>query len=58
MTMLEKLVKHILIVDRLLLAYNKRPVEFAAACDEVIDPTGNLLGWIRDLAMELKENKS
>ena len=35
---------------RLAECYLKRPVEVAKACDEMIDRSGNLLGWIRDAA--------
>lgn len=40
--------------ERLLLGYRFQPVEVAKVCDETIDPSGNLLGWLRDYAK--KEN--
>jgi len=39
------------ICDRLLEAYRRAPVVIAELCDTVIDPSGNLLGWIRDIHM-------
>jgi hypothetical protein len=42
------------IVDRLVLAYKDRPLEVAKACDEVIDRSGNLLGWVREAAVDSK----
>jgi len=38
------------VVDRLTEAYKLHPVEVAKACDEAIDRSGNLLGWLRELA--------
>ena len=38
------------ICDRLALVYKMSPEDLAAACDEKIDRSGNLLGWIRDYA--------
>ena len=39
------------IVDRIILAYQKHPVEVAEACDKLIDPSGALLGWVRQAAL-------
>lgn len=38
------------IFDRLVDAYMQRPVAVAKACDEMIDRSGNMLGWLRDAA--------
>ena len=38
------------IVDRLVAAYRNNPARVAAAMDESIDQSGNLLGWVRDLS--------
>ena len=38
------------IADRLALVYKERAFDLAEACDEKIDRSGNLLGWIRDYA--------
>lgn len=40
------------VVDRLVHCYTSRPVDVAEACDEVIDRSGNLLGWIRSAALD------
>jgi hypothetical protein len=37
------------IVARLVRAYRVHPVEVATACDEQIDRSGNLLGWLREV---------
>ena len=43
------------VLDRLVLCYLTRPADVADACDESIDRSGNLLGWIRDAARKGKE---
>lgn len=44
-----------LIAARLVETYRLRPCEVAAALDETIDRTGNLLGWVRTLEAETKK---
>lgn len=43
------------IATRLVEAYRHRPCEVAAALDEIIDRSGNLLGWVRELDAETKK---
>jgi hypothetical protein len=38
------------IVDRLVSSYLDQPVIVAGACDNIIDTSGQLLGWIREEA--------
>ena len=40
------------ILNRIKVAYKKNPINVAYACDHLIDQTGNLLGWVRELAKE------
>ena len=42
------------IVDRLMLIYQRNPQSVAMDLDEQLDRSGNLLGWVRDAAMEGK----
>jgi hypothetical protein len=39
-----------LITSRLVHAYHRDGAEIARLCDEVIDRSGNLLGWLREAA--------
>jgi hypothetical protein len=40
------------VADGLAPLYEKDRVAIARLCDEVMDPTGNLLGWVRQAAMK------
>jgi hypothetical protein len=47
----EELRLALLIADRLAQAYEKDRARVAKACDEEVDRSGNLLGWLRDYVM-------
>ena len=40
------------IVEQLTIAYRADPVSVAGLCDEVLDRSGALLGWLREAARE------
>ena len=45
------------IAQRMALCYSNRPTEVAQACDDTIDRSGNLLGWVRDVASANKQQQ-
>jgi hypothetical protein len=46
------------IADRLAARYRAVPAAIAEACDETLDRSGNLLGWLRDYARLTSEDQS
>lgn len=46
------------LVDRMVFAYRADPVKLAACCDNVIDPTGALLGYLREVARPSQSSAS
>ena len=45
------------LAERLAVYYDENPCLVAAICDECLDKSGNLLGWVRTAVMKNKRAK-
>lgn len=57
MSVLKQIELALQIADRMTLVYRAHPAEIAETCDEQIDRSGNLLGWLRDYSRINPERK-